>query len=72
MKPRTQGAHLNDAEIARLRVAFNCDRRSGDIAAELPCSPQIANKYYRIFRDAATPPPAPTLPSRFYKSNFEL
>lgn len=82
-KPRSNGNHLTQAEIGKLRVAFNCGREPRDIARELQCSSRVAQKYFGQFRgDGAyrrhkpeprmvEPSPAPVQP-RFYKSNFEL
>lgn len=81
-KPRTQGNHLTSAEIASLRVAFNCGRKPRDAAREMKCSTRVAAKYFSQFRgDARYRGPvaeiqiiAPQRPvrARFYKSDFEL
>jgi len=86
-KPRAVWQHLTDAEIKKLRDAFNAGRKTGDIARELKCSSRIATKYYAQFRGRPVPghpgrprrkptkpehAPAAPPPSRFYKSNFEL
>jgi hypothetical protein len=49
-KPRTQGNHLTDDEIKKLRVAYTTGRHPSDIARELQCSSRVANKYYAMFR----------------------
>jgi hypothetical protein len=85
-KPRGPGTKLTAAEISRLKVAFNTNTHSRDIARELQCSSRIANKYYAMFRGytpvvrrvrpkvVVRPAPEPKLErkSRFYTSNFEL
>lgn len=87
-KPRSRNEHLTQAEIARIRVAFNCGLHPRDIARELQCSSRVAMKYYAQFRGKPhqvtkrprtkyreiipAPAPKPVPHSRFYKSNFEL
>ncbi len=85
-KPRSEGNKLTQAEIAQIRVAFNCGRRPSDIARELQCSSRTAAKYYAIFRGGPARTGRPSLETkrelaperktvsraRFYTSTFEL
>lgn len=80
-KPRSTNQHLTQAEIAKLRVAFNCGRKPRDIARELQCSTRVAAKYFARFRGDLSyrrsmpemvERPAVRTQARFYKSNFEL
>ena len=85
-KPRSEGNKLTQAEIAKIRVAFNCGRHQRDIARELQCSSRTAAKYFAIFRGGAArtgrpsketqrekaPERRPVQRARFYTSNFEL
>lgn len=83
-KPRGKGNHLTAAEIAQIRVAFNCGRRPADIARELKCSSRVAAKYFAQFRGVPhkksqrqrQPRPidrsGQPVRARFYTSNFEL
>lgn len=87
-KPRREGNHLSDEEIALIRGAYDLNRKPCDIARELKCSSRIAYKYFEIFRGGmfrprkpkvklskpkVVLPAAPPMPApRFYKSNFEL
>ena len=73
-KPRAKWQHLTEAEIARIRIAYQQRRKNRDIARELQCSTRVVQKYYAQFADQGIPQqrePAPARP-RFYKGNFEL
>jgi DNA-binding NarL/FixJ family response regulator len=80
-KPRSNGHKLTAAEVARVRVAFNCGRDHRDIARELQCSSRTIARYYGGYRDelkwrkaveAAKPKPVEAPKPLFYKSNFDL
>lgn len=79
-KPRSKGQHLTEAEIGLIREAFKVGRHYSEIARELKCSSRVACKYYGLFSaegvrkniDKPFDPAAKQLPSRFYKTSFEL
>lgn len=84
MSTRGKGDFMTEAEIETLRAAFRADRDPGDVAAELRCSRRSVTRYYAMFRGSPQKLGRPKyrepiravravpLPSRFYKSNFEL
>lgn len=76
-KPRNQGQHFTDDEIAQIKIAYQTRRKPNDIARELKCSSRNVAKYYRQFREqgvgqAQERPFNPSRDGRYYKSNFEL
>lgn len=74
-KPRATWQYLTEAEIARIRLAFQQRRKNRDVARELQCSTRVVQKYYAQFANQGIPQQCElpgAAPSRFYRGNFEL
>ncbi len=86
VKTRSHGHGLSEDEKEVIRKARLIGRPPRDVARELKCSTRVVAKYYRIFAGhsrperhsgaprGTRPKPArrhPSLPDRFYHSNFE-
>lgn len=82
-KPRGNGNHFTDGEIAVIKQAFMAERPAAVVAAQLKCSQRSVNRYFEKLR-AGSPlrkdtrkavPVAATKRApvdRFYRGNFEL
>lgn len=73
VKPRSNGTHLTEAEIAEVRVAFASKQKIETVARRLQCASRTVSKYYGLFRAecVAQRKKRPVAQDRFYTSDFK-
>lgn len=74
-KTRGHNEHFSAEELAQIRAGFEAGRKAEDLARDMRCSKRAINGYYAKFRKPTKIVAQrfrPQIPSRHYKSSFEL